>query len=299
VQSSNPPAIILDFDNTLYDWVAQWYASFMPLLEEVHKISGVSLELLKSEIRKVHQRHHTSEYSFLIQELDILRDGSPEDTIRKFAPAIAKSREGRENNLRLYPGVMETLQQLKNEGRTLAVFTESQTFYTVMRFKKLKLEGVIDYLFTSEDHETPNDELLKTVRAHPPEYYEIRATKHRSVGRGRVKPDPHILDEIVTEVGATKASAIYVGDSLYKDVAMAKDAGVFGVWAEYGEARGQPGYDLLREVSHWTQEDVEKDRLLKTKDVVANAVLKTGFAELLPLLKDLRYERKIASEGNR
>jgi len=78
-------------------------------------------------------------------------------------------------------------------------------------------------------------------------------------------------------------TSTYVGDSLYKDVAMAKDAGVFGVWAEYGEARGQPGYDFLREVSHWTPEDVEKDRLLKAKDVVADAILREGFFELVPL----------------
>lgn len=165
----------------------------------------------------------------------------------------------------------------------MVVFTESQTFYTVMRFKKLKLEGLVDFLFTSDDHDNPDDQYLEKVRAHPAAYYEIQKTKHRSIGRGRLKPDPQILNQIIEEVGATVETSTYVGDSLYKDVAMAKDAGVFGVWAEYGEARGQPGYDFLREVSHWTPEDVEKDRLLKAKDVVADAILREGFFELVPL----------------
>jgi FMN phosphatase YigB (HAD superfamily) len=277
--------IILDFDNTLYDWVAQWYSAFRPMLDEIQSISGVPMEALKTEIRKVHQRHHTSEYSFLIEELEIIRDGSIADTVEKFRPAIDKSRSARERNLALYPGALETLHTLKALGKTLVIFTESQTFYTVMRFKKLQLEGVIDFLFTSEDHDNPDDEYLQKVRAHPPEYYQIRRTKHRSVGKGRLKPDPQILDQIISEVGASRESAVYVGDSLYKDVAMAKDAGVFGVWAEYGEARGQPGYDFLREVSHWTSEDVEKDRVLKKKDLTPDAILKTGIAELLEILR--------------
>jgi FMN phosphatase YigB (HAD superfamily) len=280
--------IIMDFDNTLYDWVAQWYAAFYALFCEIQKISGIPADVLKSEIRKIHQRHHTSEYSFLIEELEIIRDGSIENTIRKYGSAIAKSRSAREQSLSLYPNVIETLSTLKSSGKTLAVFTESQTFYTVMRFKKFRLEGLIDFLFTSEDHENPGESYLEKIRAHPPEYYEIQKTKHRSIGKGRLKPDPRILNQIITEVGATAEKSIYVGDSLYKDIGMAKEANVFGAWARYGESRGQPGYDLLREVSHWTQEDVEKDRFLKQRDVVADAVLENNFDELVPLVNRLR-----------
>jgi ribonucleotide monophosphatase NagD (HAD superfamily) len=157
-----------------------------------------------------------------------------------------------------------------------------------MRFKKFKLEGLIDFLFTSEDHEIPDENYLEKVRAHPPEYYEIQKTKHRSIGKGRLKPDPQILNQIVGEVGATAETSIYIGDSLYKDIGMAKEAGVFGAWAKYGESREQPGYEFLREVSHWTQDDVEKDRLLKQKDVVADAILADDFGELVPLVNRLR-----------
>ncbi|RTL51869.1 MAG: HAD family hydrolase [Bradyrhizobiaceae bacterium] len=275
--------VILDFDNTLYDWVAQWYYSFSAMLGEIHRISGIPLDVLKEQIRAIHQKHHTSEYAFLIEHLDIIRDGSVEATIAKYRPAIEKFREARTKHLVLYPGVMDTLINLRSSGKTLVVFTESQTFYTVMRFKHFGLDGLIDFLFTSDDHETPDNNYLEKIRSRPSEYYEIQNTKHRSVGKGRLKPDPAILRQIIDEVGSTQRNSVYVGDSLYKDVLMAKEARVFGVWAQYGEARGQPGYDLLREVSHWTDEDVERDRSLKKRDVKANAILKTGFPELLGL----------------
>jgi phosphoglycolate phosphatase len=57
----------MDFDNTLYDWVAQWYAAFQPMFDEIQHISKLPSDLLKAEIRRIHQRHHTSEYSFLIE----------------------------------------------------------------------------------------------------------------------------------------------------------------------------------------------------------------------------------------
>ncbi|MGH6727889.1 MAG: HAD family hydrolase [Pseudolabrys sp.] len=207
-----------------------------------------------------------------------------EETVAKYRSAIEKFRSARSEHLALYPGVLECLQKLKASGKTLAVFTESQTFYTVMRFKKLGLEGLVQYLFTSEDHETPEASYLQAVRAHPPEHYQIKETIQRSVGKGRLKPDPEILNRIVTEVGASKSNTVYVGDSLYKDVIMAKDAAIFGAWAEYGEARDQPGYELLREVSHWTDDDVQKDRDLKKRDVDADAVLKDSFAEIIDYL---------------
>lgn len=279
--------IIMDFDNTLYDWVGQWYAAFHAMFCEIERISGIPADILKREIRKIHQRHHTSEYSFLIEELEVIRDGSIESTLNKYRSAIQASRTAREKSLSLYPDVMQTLKSLKTAGKTLVVFTESQTFYTVMRFKKLGLEGLIDFLFTSDDHDVPDESYLEKVRAHPPEYYEIQGTKHRSIGKGRLKPDPQILKQIVGEVGATPEASLYVGDSLYKDIAMAHEARVFGVWASYGESREQPGYDFLREVSHWTPEDVEKDRLLKQKDAFADATLTIGFGEITKLVSQL------------
>jgi hypothetical protein len=59
--------LITDLDNTLFDWVALWCACFTAMMNKVVEISGIPVEDLKPEIRRVHQRHGTSEYSFLLE----------------------------------------------------------------------------------------------------------------------------------------------------------------------------------------------------------------------------------------
>jgi hypothetical protein len=51
-----------------------------------------------------------------------------------------------------------------------------------------------------------------------------------------------------------------VGDSPTKDVAMAQDVGISDVYARYGRAQHTEAYDLLREVTHWSDADVEREK---------------------------------------
>ena len=64
--------VILDLDNTIFDWFAVWYASFRPIYDDIIRISGEPASEVEASIRKVHQQHRTSEYTFLLEELDLL-----------------------------------------------------------------------------------------------------------------------------------------------------------------------------------------------------------------------------------
>ena len=66
--------LILDLDNTLFDWFAVWYASFEPIYLQILRVTGRAEEEVRADIRKVHQARRTSEYSFLIEEIDSLKD---------------------------------------------------------------------------------------------------------------------------------------------------------------------------------------------------------------------------------
>jgi phosphoglycolate phosphatase len=48
------------------------------------------------------------------------------------------------------------------------------------------------------------------------------------------KPNPRLLADICSREGFKPSDAIYIGDSLVKDISMANDAGVDSVYAEYG-----------------------------------------------------------------
>src|ERR1039458_4809081 len=95
--------LITDVDNTLYDWGGIWDASFSAFLDSVLEISGLPRGLVEREIRAIHQRVGTSEYSFLLQDLTILADvHGTRDYLSLYAPAIAAYRGARSATMALY-----------------------------------------------------------------------------------------------------------------------------------------------------------------------------------------------------
>lgn len=275
--------LILDLDNTIFDWFAVWYASFDPVYKEIIRVTGKPADEIKADIRRVHQAHHTSEYTFLIEEIDALKDLRQAGDIRtRFHDALEASRRGRDQHLKLYPNVFRSLWSLKEKGTKLVAYTESMGFYSAYRLKRFGLDGVIDVLFSPEDHDVPEGISVDTLRRLPDEFYQLEVTEVRHTPLGELKPNPSVLQEIMQAVGATADRCAYVGDSLFKDVAMAREVGAFDIHAKYGESQGLPEYDLLRHVSHWTEADVQRERAIidKGQNFKPSAVLRASFAEI-------------------
>jgi phosphoglycolate phosphatase-like HAD superfamily hydrolase len=285
--------VITDLDNTLYDWVEVWYRSFSTMLDTVLTVAqqrGVSRDQLVQEIRAVHQRHGTSEYAFLLEELPSLQAAFPgEDLVSRFDDAIHGYRKARKEHLKLYPGVMATLRTLKDSGVLIVAYTESMAFYTNYRMRHLELDGVIDCLYSLKDHDLPFELAPEQLRKYPSEHYRLKFTEHRHTPEGELKPNPRVLLDTVQDIGADPHSCIYVGDSLMKDVAMAKDAGVVDVYALYGEAQDRLEYTLLREVSHWTDADVERERELEHRHVNPTHTLERSFSELFTMFRFVSF----------
>jgi phosphoglycolate phosphatase len=148
---------------------------------------------------------------------------------------------------------------------------------------------LIDVLYSSPDHDLPDGVSFDEIRTLPPEAYGLNETKHREVERGIVKPDARILRCILDDFGFDPAEVVYVGDSLMKDVAMAQRVGVRDVLAAYGIAHGREEYELLRRVSHWNQQDIEREKhLAEQRDVSPSYKLTSGYSELLELFEFAR-----------
>ena len=159
-----------DLDNTLYDWFAMWYPAFNAMLEAVCAKSGVPRGVLLSEIRTYPSGARTSEYSYLLNELPSLQKlHSPQDITQVYGDAIDRYRSMRQENLHLYPGVRVALARIKSTGVPIVVYTESLGFYSSWRLRELRLDGVVDYLYSPPDHEFPErsdsgDVAIKTFR---------------------------------------------------------------------------------------------------------------------------------------
>ena len=79
------------------------------------------------------------------------------------------------------------------------------------------------------------------------------------------KPNPDLLLDICKTQNVDVSQAIYIGDSLTRDVAMAKEAGITAVWAKYGKDYQQTAWDQLVKITHWSQDDIDRELLLRRK----------------------------------
>lgn len=267
--------LITDLDNTLWDWLASWHAGFESMIGEVVRQSGLERSVIEADMQKVFQKYGTTEYASVIEETRCLRDLNPRDDLTLlYGSAIAKKRSAREAALALYPGVTETLGLIRNSGTRIVAHTESREFYTLARLKKLQLDGVVDVVYSPRDHELPTG-LSRTVSLDLTEQKFTKSVDH--------KPDPALLLEIIQDQGGTPSETVYIGDKLLKDIAMAQDAGVHDVFAAYGDAHDSDAYECLRRVTHWTQEQVERERSsLDSKEIVPSNSVEC-FSELLDL----------------
>jgi phosphoglycolate phosphatase len=88
--SSRTRLILVDLDNTLYDWVAFFVPSMPAMLSELCDMLDARMEDLLSELRSVYERHGLVEYAFSIQALPSVgalpperrRTGHPLRTLR-------------------------------------------------------------------------------------------------------------------------------------------------------------------------------------------------------------------------
>lgn len=278
--------LVTDLDNTVWDWFDAWFQSFSALVRGLHEATGLPIDELEKEIRLIHQSRFTSEYSWLVEEMGSLQALVPqgEDVRAIFDDAIHKQNSARKHSTRTYPGVVPTMQAIRGFGVPIVAYTESLAFWTRWRIQRLSLDGLIDRLYSSPDHDAPFGLDVAKKRWLPMQDYELKVTKHRHVPSGIIKPNPHILEKIISEYGLRPNEVAYVGDSLMKDVSMARAVGALDVYAKYGDSHLDPRYSQLQRVSHWPDNAVEREQ-----STVGDAlptptyVLERGFDQLLEI----------------
>ena len=254
----------------------------------VADLSGVPIGTLEAEARAVHQLRGTTEYSLLLDELPSLQEATADDDRPPsilYKCAIQLSRSLRHQNTKLYPGVVQTLTYLQSIGVPVVAYTESIAYWTRWRIKFTGLDGLINVLYSSPDHDLPWGVTPADIRTLPPSNYELPLTEHRHVKAGILKPSPFILTKILDDYGLDHDQIVYVGDSLFKDVAMAQKVGLVDVHAAYGVVDRDPRYEVLRRVSHWTDADIARERLLANGDVVVPTfTLSDSFDQILDMM---------------
>ena len=65
-------------------------------------------------------------------------------------------------------------------------------FYTGDRLRRLRLDGIIDLLYTPEDHDLPAGMRPERLRRYPAEHYSLKSTQHRHTPKDAVKPNEEV-----------------------------------------------------------------------------------------------------------
>jgi phosphoglycolate phosphatase-like HAD superfamily hydrolase len=275
--------LITDLDNTLYDWVTFFAQSFQGMVRELSILLDVDSDRLLDEFKSLHQRYGSSEQPFTALDLPSVKDrfgDLPRQQLLKQLDRPLHVFNGlRNRSLRLYESVPETLERLRAAGITLVGHTESIAENALFRIDKLGLTEYFKHLYVLESDYLghPDPERASALIA-PPGLL-------RPVPRSQRKPNPELLRDICSREGIRPEDAYYVGDSLTRDMSMAKAAGVTAVWARYGTCYDRSLWSILVRVTHWTTEDVAREEELKKQyDRVEPDFTIDSFGEILEIL---------------
>jgi FMN phosphatase YigB (HAD superfamily) len=257
--------LVCDLDNTLYDWVGYFVPTFNAMVEAALPIIGCDREQLLDDLREVHQRHHDSEQPFALIESSIVQRRFAGMSLAEMAkaldPAFHAFNSTRKKTLRLNPGVMEGLSSLHRAGIILVAHTESRLYGAFDRLLRLEILRYFRKVYCRE----------RPASVHPNEaasaawLNKVPMNLVRELAHHQAKPDPDVLLEICRTEGVEASDTAYVGDSVARDILMAKRAGVFAIWAEYGAKHDRSLYADLVRVTHWTPDEVAREERLRAE----------------------------------
>lgn len=271
--------LITDLDNTLYDWVTFYAHAFTAMVRQLTALFEIPEHQLLSEFKEVHQRYGTSEPPYALLELPSVRlalKRVPErEWLHVLDPALHAFNRERRDRLHLYPGVQSTLAELRNRGLRIVGHTEAIAVNACFRLAKLGIASDLARLYAAENKYPAH--LSGKPPWEPPQDVRLLPAAKR-------KPDPEVLREICNAEHVEPAQAYYVGDSLGKDIAMARAAGVTAIWSRYGTIYERHLWDTLVRITHWTPVDVEREERLRQvgKDVTPDYVI-DSFEDLLTI----------------
>lgn len=232
------------------------------MVQELTKLLEVDEAQILSEFRVIHQKYGNSEQPFALLELPSLRKRfpslSPGELLKVVDPALHRFNSIRKRTLVLYPGVFETLKTLREAGVKTVGHTEAILVNAYWRLRSLQIDEFFSRLYTLQGMDSIHVSDTSRWTDPPPHFLTVLPREER-------KPNPRLLLDICHREGVEPQNAVYLGDSLVRDIAMAKNAGVTAVWAKYGTQYDSSHWAYLVRVTHWTDDDVQREKDLKAR----------------------------------
>jgi putative hydrolase of the HAD superfamily len=216
-----PPlaAVIFDLDDTLHDDTMAYQRAAELVAEEVARDRGVDpLALQAAYVAEVQRFWGNLSSEQLTESIGDVRTAMWRAALRAVRiddPALgercaAEYNRFRKNELKLWPGVLDLLSDLRREGLRLALLTNGFAETHREKIAQLELNDAFDRLFIADEV-------------------------------GMLKPDPRLFRYACKQLGVEPAAAAMVGDRYERDIVGAADAGLYTVWLNARRESPPPG----------------------------------------------------------
>src|SRR5712692_4012495 len=133
--------LLADIDNTLYDWPAFYAPCLRAMIDVLVRELRLPEDQLYEECKAVFSRHQSLEYEFVIQELESVRSidiGRLRELVRLGRGTF---RSVQTTRLRPYPGVVDTLEWLRQQDVLVVGVTNSPVWRAQKRLYDLNLDS--------------------------------------------------------------------------------------------------------------------------------------------------------------
>lgn len=284
-------AVVTDLDNTLYAWVDYIVPCLEAMVASLVATTGLPRVRIVQSLKAVYARYESNEYPFAIQESELF--GPYEADFDSFNalvvdPARRAFSAAREKYLRPYPGVRETLEQLRARKLRVIGLTDAPRNAAELRLRWLKLDGHFDALYTLPGYALPDHVDPEIRRREQAGHYRSRIPVVELPAAAE-KPSPDGLARVLADFRLRPDEVVYVGDNVNKDMPVAKACGVVGVWAEYGTYVSHENRDRLAVISasSVTKRHVAEETPARWPLAISS------FTQLIDVLDGWRWQRAL------
>jgi len=233
--------VVTDMDNTLYSWIDYVVPAVEAMVDAVCESTGFKRIKVVQSLKAVYAKYESNEYPFALQESSLFADFPEFGSFDKLViePARIAVAGARRKYLRPYKNVVETLEQLKERKIPVVALTDAPRNPAEQRIRHMQLDQLLTAVYTLPGFTFPAgpdgealvapDILQKEVRG------EYRAAcPVIELPRDHEKPNPRGLLQICRTYAVDPRDVLVVGDSVKKDVGVAREVGAVDCWAEYG-----------------------------------------------------------------
>jgi FMN phosphatase YigB (HAD superfamily) len=233
--------VVTDLDNTLYSWVDYIVPAAEAMVDAVVRATGWPRLKVVQSLKAVYAKYESNEYPFALQESSLFTEFNDFGSFDKLViePARMAFAEARRKYLKPYKTVVETLQALQARRIPVVALTDAPKNPVEQRLKRLGLDQYLTAAFTMPGFQFPSGPDGEALVAPDILQREEKGTYRAAcpvveLPREFEKPNPKGLSKVLQTYGMTPAETLVVGDSLRKDIGVAKAVGCLDVFAEYG-----------------------------------------------------------------